>query len=429
MTEELKILVRKSYLKKLKKRVENLKVLTEVSASISSTLDIQELMTIVMEKAKSVMNAEACSVLLYNRDTKKLEFEIALCKEESASDVLKKKISLEVGQGIAGWVAKNKEILIIKDVKTDKRFFQEADKITGFVTKSIIAAPLMGRRGLIGVAEIINPKKKDYDPEVLNILSKHIAIAIENALYHKESLEKERLKQELEIASILQKSFLPEKPSYTKGNISAFAVNIPAKLVGGDLYDFSEPVDGKVGVFIGDVSGKGISAALYMAKIIGDFRYSSHMVESPEIVMNRLNSILSNAPRGMFLTSIYLIADVETGKIKISVAGHPPFLLISRKKVQAVSVDAGPPLGIMPLEYQSSNISLTRGDRIILLTDGVIDAKNKEGKRLGFDNLITIVQNNLRETPCIDFITKYVSNFSKGVEKADDLTMVEIAFS
>ncbi len=116
--------VQQTYLKNLEKKVEDLRILTEVSATISSTLDMKELMTLVMEKAKSVMDAEACSILLYNRDTGKLEFEVALCNEGEASDLLKKKITLDIGQGIAGWVAENRELLIIRDVKSDKGSFR-----------------------------------------------------------------------------------------------------------------------------------------------------------------------------------------------------------------------------------------------------------------------------------------------------------------
>ncbi len=417
------------YIKSLKKKVEALKILTEVSAIISSTLDFKELMTIVMEKAKSVMNAEACSILLYNRDTRKLEFEVAICQDESTSDVLKKKITLELGQGIAGWVAEKKELLIIKDVRKDKRFYREADKITGFVTKSLIAAPLIGRRGLIGVAEIINPKKKEYDLEILQILTRHFAVAIENALYHRETLERERLKQELEIASSLQKSFLPETPSITKGNLTVTAVNIPAKQIGGDLYDFIELSGSRIGVFIGDVSGKGVSAALYMAKIISDFRYIAHTEESPEIVMNRLNALLSRAPRGMFLTAIYMIIDVVTGRLNLSVAGHPPFLWITKNDVKAVSVDSGPPLGIIPDDYPLSKITLNKGDRLILLTDGVFEAKNKKGQRIGFDNFVSFVKDHAKERQLVAKITDYVNTFSKCIDMADDLTVVEVKFS
>lgn len=429
MLKKPEVTVSKDYLKNLEKKVEDLKTLMEVSAIISSTLDFNELMTLVMEKAKNVMDAEACSILLYNKDIDKLEFEVAICEEESTSDILKKKITLDMGQGIAGWVAANRKPLVIKDVKKDKRFYQEADKLTGFVTKSLIAVPLVGRRGLIGVAEVLNPRIEDYDLEIFQTLSRHFAIAIENALFYKESLERERLRQELEIASALQRSFLPESPYFKKGNVIVSAVNISAAKVGGDIYDFIEPVEGKAGIFIGDVSGKGVSAALYMAKIISDFRYIAHLVDSPEIVLNRLNSLFSNAPRGMFLTAIYMIVDTVTGDIRLSVAGHPPFLRLTKKEVQVMSVPSGPPLGIIPVDYSLSTISLKSGDRLLLLTDGVFEAKNKKGQRIGFENLVTFVRKHVDEEKLVEIITDYVNNFSKGMERADDLTIVELRFS
>ncbi|MEW6417776.1 MAG: GAF domain-containing SpoIIE family protein phosphatase [Nitrospirota bacterium] len=429
MAKKPKVAVPEDYLKNLEKKVEDLKILTEISTVISSTLDLNELMTLVIEKAKNVMDAEACSILLYNKETDKLEFEVAICKDESTSDILKKKITLDMGQGIAGWVAANQKPLVIKDVKKDKRFFHEADKQTGFITKSLIAMPLVGRRGLIGVAEVLNPRKEDYDLEIFQLLNKQFAIAIENALFHKESIEREKLRQELEIASALQKSFLPESPVFKKGNVRVSAVNISAAKVGGDIYDFVEPINGKMGILIGDVSGKGVSAALYMAKIISDFRYISHQIDSPEIVMNRLNSFLSEAPRGMFLTAIYMIVNTMTGKLKVSVAGHPPFLWLSNKEVKVMSVPSDPPLGIIPVDYSFSTFSLRSGDRLILLTDGVFEAKNKEGQRIGFNNLVSFVKKNIDEDRLVEVIIDYVNDFSKGIEKADDLTIVELRFS
>ena len=320
------------------------------------------------------------------------EFEVTLCDSDSTSGVLKEKVCLDLGQGIAGWVAANQEPLIIEDVTKDGRFYKGADKLTGFTTKSLYAFPLVGRRGLIGVAELINSKKKDYDPELIKILCRQFAIAIENALYYKESIERERLKQELKIAAEVQKSFLPQTPTFKKGNLTVSAVNIPASKVGGDVYDFLEPVAGKVGVLIGDVSGKGISAALYMAKMISDFRYTAHLMDSPEVVLNRLNSMLSDAPRGMFFTAVYMIIDISSGKLSVSAAGHPPFLLITRDDVRVMDILSGPPLGILPLEYPGKSLSLNEGDTLLLVTDGVFEAKNKEGKRIGFERLVEFVK-------------------------------------
>jgi sigma-B regulation protein RsbU (phosphoserine phosphatase) len=192
MAKEPEITVPEAYLKKLEKKVEDLKILIDVSTIISSTLNLEDLMPLVMEKAKNIIDAEACSILFYNKETNKLEFEVAICKTKSTSDILRKKISLEIGQGIAGWVAANQQPLFINDVKTDNRFYKAADKLTGFKTKSIIAFPLIGRSGLIGVAEMINPRKQDYDLDILQILSRQFAIAIENALFHKEGRDSNR---------------------------------------------------------------------------------------------------------------------------------------------------------------------------------------------------------------------------------------------
>jgi sigma-B regulation protein RsbU (phosphoserine phosphatase) len=420
------VTVSQEFLEGMQKKVERLKTLMEISSLIASTLDFDELISLVMEKAKNVMEAEACSILLYNRETGKLEFEVAICGEDDTSEILKKQVTLDMGQGIAGWVAQNLQPLVIDDVTSDSRFCSDADRRTGFRTRNIIAVPLIGRRGLIGVAEMVNPKKKDYDMEIFQLLCRQFAIAIENSLFHEESIERERIRQELDIASALQKSFLPESPVFKEGDLTVSAENISAEKVGGDIYDFVETGRGKVGVLIGDVSGKGVSAALYMAKFSSDFRYAAHLEDSPSLVLERLNLSLMKSPRGMFLTCIYMIVDVKTGEVTVSVAGHPPFLWITDRGVEIETVPSGPPLGIIPSEYPATSLSLGKGDRLLLLTDGVFDAKNGEGLRLGFENLFGFIMRHRNTRDIVRTVVDYVDDFSAGRERADDLTMVEI---
>lgn len=432
MPGESKITVSEEYLKSMERKVSDLKALREISAIISSTLDFNDLMTLVMEKAKNVMNAEACSILLYNKNTKKLEFEVALCKDETSSDILKEKVMLDLGQGIAGWVAEHHKPLVINDVRSDSRFYQEADRLTGFDTRSLIAVPLIGRSGVVGVAEIINPRDKDsfddYDSEIFQTFCRQVAIAIENACFYRESIEREKLRQELDIASSLQKSFLPETPLFKKGNLTVSAVNISASKVGGDLYDYIELAGGKVGILIGDVSGKGVSGALYMAKIISDFRYIARDIESPGKALEMLNSRLARTPRGMFITAIYIIADASTGDLKMSVAGHPPFLCLTGGDVMVIEGASGPPVGIVPVEYPESSMLLKNGDRILMLTDGVYEARNRKGKILGFESLVGFIKKHKKEVQLIPAVVDYIKKFSKGAEMTDDLTMVELSW-
>lgn len=430
MPEERTVTVSLKYLKQLEKKVESLKPFLEISPIIASTLDFNDLMTLVMDKAKLLLAADACSILLLNKVTNKLEFEVALGLESSANEILKKKISLDMDQGIAGWVATHMKPLIIKDAQTDPRFCKDIDKKTGFVTNNLLAVPLIGRSGLIGVVEIVNFKNRGYDIEIMLNLSKQFAISIENALLFKESLEQERLKQEFEIAATIQRSFLPESPTLCKGNLTVSAINISAKYVGGDIYDFIQPSAEKLGVFIGDVSGKGVSAALYMAKIISDLRYIAHAVDSPDTALNSLNTHLckANAPRGMFLTAIYMLVDTIKGNVLVSVAGHPPFLWLKQDEVSVMDIPSGPPLGIMPMTYPVTRIELEEGDRLLLLTDGAFDAKNKNGERLGFEDVVDFVKRYRSEDNIIQKLVDYISDFSRGMDRADDLTIVELRY-
>ncbi|MGC2062786.1 MAG: GAF domain-containing SpoIIE family protein phosphatase [Thermodesulfovibrionales bacterium] len=426
MTDDNTINVPAEYLKKLERKVEGLSALVEISEIISSTHQLDELMNLVMERAKKEMGAEACSILFYNKQTNKLEFEVALCSDDTTNEMLKKTVTLEMGQGIAGWVAEKLEPLVIEDVRTDKRFFGGVDKQTGFTTESMIAVPLIGRTGLIGVAEMINPRRRDYDPEVFQLLCRQFAIAIENAILYQESIKKERIRQELEIAAVLQKSFLPALPHFEKGNLRLSAVTIPAAKIGGDLYDFIEPVDGKVGVLIGDVSGKGVTAALYMAKAVSDFRYTARLQTAPGKVFDEMTVQLGDSPRGMFLTAIYMIVDLASGSVRVASAGHPPFLWITNSEVRETSLLSGPPLGILPLEYPSTTIQLSPGDRLLLFTDGLFDAQDHEGERLGFGRLLDFVKGHLHEERLIEGLMEYVVSLEQGADRADDITIVDI---
>jgi sigma-B regulation protein RsbU (phosphoserine phosphatase) len=414
------------YLRTLEKKIENFRTVTEISALIASTLELSELMPLVMEKAKAIVEAEACSILFYRKETNTLEFEVALCDDGQVSDTLKKTVTLRVGEGIAGWVAEKKEPLVIEDVSKDGRFYQGADRATGFTTRSMIAVPLMGRSGLIGVAEIINPRRLDYDPELFLLLCRQFAIAIENARFHRESLERERLRHELEIAATLQQSFLPPHPRFSRGRVRLAAVNIAAAKVGGDLYDFLDLDEGRAAFFIGDVSGKGISAALYMAKVISDFRHCALHGDSPEKVLNALNLKLQHAPMGMFVTGVYGIVDVLRGTATLSAAGSPPFLLLAHSAVTLIDISSGPPLGIMPFDYTASDFTLGEGDGALFITDGVFDAKDREGNRLGLEKIVDFARRHRADRDLPDLIAAHVRSLSGKERQTDDLTMVEL---
>jgi sigma-B regulation protein RsbU (phosphoserine phosphatase) len=163
-----------------------------------------------------------------------------------------------------------------------------------------------------------------------------------------------------------------------------------------------------------------------MAKTISDFRYIALQSDSTEATFKQLNVQMMNAPRGMFLTAMYLIIDAQMGTLTISVAGHPPLIWISGQEVKVLNIPSGPPLGIVSADYPSSSISLKGGDRLILLTDGVFDAQNRDGERIGYEKIVDIIRSQRGQEELLQKLVDYVNDFSRGLERADDLTMVEV---
>jgi phosphoserine phosphatase RsbU/P len=200
---------------RLERRLQQLASLMEVSVLIGSSLDLAEVLSRVMQKARDVMDADTASIMLLNERTNKLEFELALGEGATTFDILRKKIVLDLGQGIAGAVALSRTPELIADVGADPRFYRDADKLTGFTTRSMLAAPLVVRDKLVGVAQAINPRGGGrFTPQDLELFAtycRQVAVAIDNARLHKAVLERQREQQQLEFAAMVQQSFLPQR--------------------------------------------------------------------------------------------------------------------------------------------------------------------------------------------------------------------------
>ena len=200
-------------LERLQAKVRRLHGLIETSAIVTSTLDLDEVLRLILEKAQSVANAEASAILLYNPETGKLEFEVALGEKGGLIQSLRPKITLELGQGIAGTVAKTRKVEWVPDATRDPRVARNMDATTGFVTRNVLCGPMTIRDRLIGVAEVLNLAHPEAcgpdDLEIFETFCRQVAIAIENARFHKVLVERERERQQLEFASVIQQSFLP----------------------------------------------------------------------------------------------------------------------------------------------------------------------------------------------------------------------------
>jgi GAF domain-containing protein len=200
-------------LARLREKVRRLHALIETSAILNSSLDLDEVLRLVLDKAQSVADAEAGAILLYNPETNRLEFEVALGEKGGLIQSLRPKMSLDLGQGIAGTVAQTRRVEWVADATRDSRVARSVDATTGFVTQNILCAPLTIRDRLIGVAEVMNLAHPELcgpdDLEIFEAFCRQVAIAIENARLHKVLLDRERERQQLEFASVIQQSFLP----------------------------------------------------------------------------------------------------------------------------------------------------------------------------------------------------------------------------
>ncbi len=272
------------------------------------------------------------------------------------------------------------------------------------------------------------------DLSAVETFSDYASVAIENAQLLEESIEKERLEKELDVAREIQKKILPDKePSYDKLQISS--VFIPAFEVGGDYYDFFELEDKKLAFVIADVSGKGISAAFVMAEVKGIFESLSKTNEKPKDILIRANEILkSTLDSKTFVSAAFGIIDLQKENLSIARAGHCPVLLLRDKKTIQIK-PSGIGLGLIDTEYFKENmeefeIELKNNDTIILYTDGITEAKNDKLEDFGeayFKNILL---------ECSDFtalelsnkIIKEVTLFSQNYSQYDDITLVIFKF-
>ncbi len=413
----------------LRSKVADLSSLIEISIIINSTLDLDRLVALVMEKAQAVMNSEASSVLLVNEETNMLECEVAL--GEVGHEV--KKIQLQMGEGIAGWVAQHGEPQIIPDVAADARFAAKIDDSTGFQTRSILAVPLIVQDRVIGVAEVINRNDgKAYNDDDLALFStfcRQVAMAIENARMHQVQLEKQKLEQQLESARIIQQSFMPEIfPDSSELGYAISARSLPATSVGGDFFDFIEFEKASIGIAVGDVTGKGVPAALHMARLVSDFRLFTQNHRSPTKLLGELNRVLvDRSRRGMFVTFQYGVLYTSTSVFTYSNAGHIPFIRINALTGAAELLEeaTGIPLGIAAAAvFAEASVTLGPGDYVVSITDGIIEAKNKDGEAYSMERAVDVLTKPVDSAEqMVENLLQDVQTFSKDMQQHDDLTV------
>lgn len=408
--------------------IQNLKKVLAVNSQINSTLEIGSLLEIIMKTAAEVMQTEVASLLLMDFATQDLLFQVALGEKGGE---LKEKFRVKTGEGIAGSVAKTGQSLIVNDVSKDPRFAKRFDASTGFITKAILCVPMNARGKIIGVLQAINPLDSrtftEDDQFLFETFADQAAIAVENARMHGEILKQERAKQELKIAAEIQQNFLPDL-SQTKFNFEIAAATIPARDVGGDFYDVLALDSSRTGIVIGDVSGKGVPAALYMVRAITQYRFLAPRIPDAGKLLTELNHYLAqNSPFGMFVTLLYLIVDTQKKIVSYASAGHHAALKTSAKGVELLEAPSGPPAGLdEKTKYANQEASLQKENLLLLYTDGILEARNAKKEEFGIRRIEETLSGQKNSADAIHQIFEKIKTFASGVDQHDDMTLVAI---
>lgn len=305
------------------------------------------------------------------------------------------------------------------------------------IAKSIIAIPIFSISGKIGTIVVLHKEEYGFQLVDLNVLSAYshnISIALENARLLKDSLEKESLKRELNIAKEIQNKLLPTKLPEIK-NYSLYWFTMPALEVGGDFFFVIQLKNEKYCILIGDVSGKGMNAAFYMAQLKGVVLSVAKESVSPADVLKRINAILYKAmERQMFITLAALMFENEFGLLTLARAGHMPTLFVRNGEIEEIT-PKGIGIGLAASNIfdeiiEEKTIQLENNDKCIMFTDGVIEAKNIKYEDFSLDNLKQIVKETVysNKDGLIFDIKSYLEDFMNDGEQKDDLTVVVLEY-
>jgi sigma-B regulation protein RsbU (phosphoserine phosphatase) len=414
------------------RQARNLNALLRVSKALATEIRLDDLLRVIVEEAAEVLDADRATLFLYDESRNEL-----WSKTTQRLEI--KEIRVQLGVGIAGIVAKTRTPINISDAYADGRFNPNFDKETGYRTRSILCMPLIGNGDrLIGVIEVLNKKYQEVfdkaDESLLGGLSAHITVALERARLIQAYVEKERMEEALKLAHEIQMSMVPKifPPFPDRSELDIFATLVPAKEVGGDLYDFFFIDDNHLCFAVGDASGKGVPASLFMAVTKTLFKAIAGNGGSPDAILARLNTdICRDNESCMFVTAFCGVLDVRTGRVEYSNAGHNLPYVVSDGILAALPTVGGMALGVSEsARFRVGQLRLKPGDQLVLYTDGVTEAMDKNDQLFAEGRLeITLQAMNGRSSKeVVEGVVKAVQRFSTGAPQSDDITLLVLGY-
>jgi sigma-B regulation protein RsbU (phosphoserine phosphatase) len=397
-------------------QVEDLQRLQKAAQKINSILDLDQLIdNVVNDVARSFGCVEA-SIYLHDEERR----EMVMAGVHGCS-VNHKGHRLKIGkEGMVGYVASTGQMRYAPDVRKDDYYIGcEHD------TLSEVAIPLHARERLVGVFTASHPDLDAFPRQQLRILQAlcdHVAVAVNNARrFQSERTERESMSREAQEARVMQQALLPKSSPYIPGFVVS-GLSIPARAVGGDWYDFIPFPDGRWGLVLADVSGKGTAAALLMSATRGMLRSLAEACSTPGEVLTKLNGLLvEDFPAGKFVTLVYGVLDPATRTLTFANAGHLHPLFIDDKGARYVDTECGLPLGLSCGDYSETTVALSPGSRLVFYSDGITEAANEAEEEYGLDRLARHVAS--RNASAVSVLDD-VRGFASGMSLSDDASVV-----
>jgi sigma-B regulation protein RsbU (phosphoserine phosphatase) len=400
-------------------QIESLQNLQKAAQKISSILDLDQLLdNIVNDVARSFGLLET-TVYLHDE----ARGEMVLSGVHGCS-INHKGFRLKIGkEGMVGYVASTGQMRYAPDVNKDEYYVPCEHS-----THSEVAIPLHVGERLVGVFTASHPDLDAFPRQQLRLLQAlcdHVAVAIYNARrFQSERTERQAMSQEAQEARAIQQALLPKASPYVPG-FAISGLSISARAVGGDWYDFIPFPDGRWGLVLADVSGKGTAAALLMSATRGMLRSLAEACCTPSEVLTKLNGLLvEDFPAGRFVTLVYAVLDPATRSITFANAGHLLPLLVDDSGVRFLDTERGLPLGLSCGDYSQTTVTLSPGSKLVFYSDGISEAVNEAEEEYGLDRLV-------QHVACPDSsaitVLDHVRAYAKGVSLRDDASVVFVS--
>ena len=400
--------------------MQHLDIIADMSQDFALSGDIEETLRRGLARIADAVGAEASSLFLVDP----VAAELVCHAWTGPVDVLG--LRLPMNSGIVGCTVSKNQARMVRDVRSDPEFRDTVDAKTGFVTRSLICAPMSVRGERLGAIELINKRSGGFfsagDHQLLQALASSAALALFNARLAEQMMEQEGVRRELTLAAEIQRSMLPAQ---AVGPV--LGINLPAHVVSGDFFDALILADGSVAFCIGDVSGKGINAALLMAKTASLFRCLAKTVPSPGRLLGMINAELcETGTSGHFVTMAAGVIDPDQHWITLANAGHEPASLWRNGAFTLIPAKA-PPLGILPEligEMVPESGFPLDGGCLYLYTDGVTEEPDGLGGMLGAEGVQRMLT-DLAELPPEARLRAMVARITAdGATPRDDLTLL-----